>query len=213
MATSSSSFQLIISDALDAYKGHTGKDLFTHPLAAQLQTCDSPREILLLLHQQIQALNQSRDAHQRLTGFLDPTVNVLYAFAMVLGEGVNPVSFKTCILIHNLQAHIVYLAGFLTWESDLYRNWHTPSSVYSHLLYLRRGHLTSTSQAVRDTRASHGIIVEIFERMEFFFLRLEIYTEVPPTTEMKEIIIKIMVEVLSILAVATKDINQCRMSG
>jgi hypothetical protein len=70
-----------------------------------------------------------------------------------------------------------------------------------------------TSQAVRNTRASHGIIVGIFERMEFFFLRLEIYTEVPPTTEMKEIIVKIMVEVLNILAIATKDINQCRMSG
>jgi hypothetical protein len=114
---------------------------------------------------------------------------------------------------YELQAHIIYLAGFLTCERDFYRIWHTPFSVYSHLLYLRTGHLTSTSQAVRDTRASHGIIVEIFERMEFFFLRLEIYTEVPPTTEMKEIILKIIVEVLSILAIVTKDINQCRMSG
>ena len=96
MATSFSSFQLIMSEALDAYKGHTRKDLFAHPLADQLQTCDSPREILFLLHLQIQASNQSRNTHQRLTGFLDPTVNVLYAFAMVLGEGVNPVCFKTC---------------------------------------------------------------------------------------------------------------------
>jgi len=71
----------------------------------------------------------------------------------------------------------------------------------------------STSQAVRDTRASHGIIVEIFERMESFFQRLEIYIEVPPTAEMKGMIIKIMVEVLSILAIVTKDINQCRLSG
>jgi hypothetical protein len=94
MATSSSSFQLMMSDAMDAYKGHTKKDLFAHPLGAQLQTCDSPREILLLLHQQIQALNQSRNTHQRLTRLLDPTVNVLYVFAMVLGEGVNPVCFN-----------------------------------------------------------------------------------------------------------------------
>ena len=212
MATSSSSFQLIMSDALDAYKGHTRKDLFTHPLAAQLQTCDSPREILLLLHQQIQALNQSRETHQRLTGFLDPTVNVLYAFAMVLGEGVNPVCYKI-YFDYDLQSHINYMAGFLTCELDLYRNWYTPFSVCSRLLYFPTGHLTSSPQAVRDTRASHGIIVEIFERMEFFFLRLEIYTGVPPTTEMKQIIIKIMVEVLSILAIVTKDINQCRLSG
>ncbi len=74
------------------------------------------------------------------------------------------------------------------------------------------GHLTSTSQALRDTRGSYGTIIEIFERMEYFFLRLQFYTEVPPTAEMKEIIIKILVEVLSILAIATKEINQCPLS-
>jgi hypothetical protein len=112
---------------------------------------------------------------------------------------------------YDLQAHIIYSAGFLTCEIDLHGNWYTPFSVYS-LLCDRAGHLTTTSQAVRDTRASHGIIVEIFERFEFFFQRLVMYIEVPPTSEMKEIIIKILVELLSILAIATKDINQCRMS-
>ena len=45
-----------------------------------------------------------------------------------------------------------------------------------------------------------------------FFLRLEIYTEVPSTTEMKDVIIQIMVEVISILGIATKEIKQGRMS-
>ncbi len=49
--------------------------------------------------------------------------------------------------------------------------------------------------------------------MESFFRRLEVYTEVQPTTEMKDIIVKIIVGVLSILAIATKEINQSRMSG
>jgi hypothetical protein len=71
----------------------------------------------------------------------------------------------------------------------------------------------STSQAVRDVRARHSTIIDIFERMESFFLRLETYIEVQPTTEMRDIILKIMVEVLSILAIATKEINQHRMSG
>jgi hypothetical protein len=71
----------------------------------------------------------------------------------------------------------------------------------------------STFQAVRDVRASHSTVIEIFERMESFFLRLETYIEVQPTTEMRDIIIKIMVDVLSILAIATKEINQHRMSG
>ena len=45
-----------------------------------------------------------------------------------------------------------------------------------------------------------------------FFRRLEVYTDVPPTTEMMDPIILIMVEVLSILGVATKEIGQGRMS-
>jgi hypothetical protein len=45
-----------------------------------------------------------------------------------------------------------------------------------------------------------------------FFRRLEIYTEVQPTTEMTDIIIQIMVEVLSILGIATKEIKQGRIS-
>ena len=45
-----------------------------------------------------------------------------------------------------------------------------------------------------------------------FFRRLETYTQVPPTTEMTDILIQIMVEVLSILGTATKEIKQGRMS-
>jgi hypothetical protein len=45
-----------------------------------------------------------------------------------------------------------------------------------------------------------------------FFRRLEIYTEIPSTTEMMDIITQIMVEVLSILGLATKEVKQGRMS-
>jgi hypothetical protein len=56
------------------------------------------------------------------------------------------------------------------------------------------------------------MLVDAFERIESFFRRLEIYTEVPPTTEMMDTIIRIMVEVLSILGIATKEIRQGRIS-
>ena len=48
-----------------------------------------------------------------------------------------------------------------------------------------------------------------------FFRRVEMYTEVRPTTEMNQmmdLITQIMVEVLSILGIATKEIRQSRMS-
>ena len=104
------------------------------------------------------------------------------------------------------------LTGFLTCESNFCRCGRPPFSVYPHSLYLRTGNLISTSQAAREVRASQSTIIEIFERMESFFLRLETYIKVQPTTEMRDIIIKIMVEFLSILAIATKEINRHRMS-
>ena len=71
---------------------------------------------------------------------------------------------------------------------------------------------TYVSQTAKDVRASQDTLVDIFERIESFFRRLEMYIEVPRTAEMVDTIILIMVEVLSILAVATKEMRQGRMS-
>jgi hypothetical protein len=49
-------------------------------------------------------------------------------------------------------------------------------------------------------------------RIESFFKRLESYTEVRPTAAMTDVIVKIIIEVLSILAIATKKIKQSRSS-
>ena len=48
--------------------------------------------------------------------------------------------------------------------------------------------------------------------MEYFFKRLEAYIEIRPTAVMTDIIVKIMVEVLSILGIVTKEIGQGQMS-
>jgi hypothetical protein len=48
--------------------------------------------------------------------------------------------------------------------------------------------------------------------MEAFFRRLDTYTKVVPTQEMLDAIISVMVEVLNILAITTKEIKQSRMS-
>jgi hypothetical protein len=63
-----------------------------------------------------------------------------------------------------------------------------------------------------DVRASQDALVDLFGRVEYFFKRLEAYIEVRPTTAMTDIIVKIMVEVLSILGIVTKEIGQGRMS-
>jgi len=68
------------------------------------------------------------------------------------------------------------------------------------------------NQAVKDVSASYDALVDLFESIGSFLSRLEIYTKIPLTEAMTDIVIKIMVEVLSTLALATKQVNQGRLS-
>jgi hypothetical protein len=54
--------------------------------------------------------------------------------------------------------------------------------------------------------------LDLFECLGNFLKRLEIYTTIPPTSMMTNIIVKIMVELLSVLALATGQIKQGRLS-
>ncbi|KAF8494600.1 hypothetical protein F5888DRAFT_630200 [Russula emetica] len=177
MASSScnqaSNFQLIINNALDAYKKRTKNDLLAHPLVTELQSCNSPSTILAVLQQQLQGLDQSRRSDERWTRWLDPTVNVLYTLSGTLAAGVG----------------LVF----------------SPANV----IFAGVGALLS---AAKDVRASQDTLIDVFERIEMFFRRLETYTQVPPTTNMIDTIVQIVVEVLSILGIATKEIKQGRMS-
>ena len=94
-ATSSVNFQVVINNALKAYERCTKQDLLTHPLASQIQACDSPTAILIVLQQQVLGLDQSQSSDNRWVKWLDPIVKVLYAFSLTLEERVALVSPRT----------------------------------------------------------------------------------------------------------------------
>ena len=71
---------------------------------------------------------------------------------------------------------------------------------------------TEPTQAAKDVTASQDALIDIFDRIENFFRRLEEYTEVPTTDGMEDIMVKIMVEILGIFAIVTKEIKQGRAS-
>jgi hypothetical protein len=68
------------------------------------------------------------------------------------------------------------------------------------------------SQAAKDASDSHNKLIGLLNHIEHFFCRLEIYTGITPTTAMMDIVIEIMVEVLTILAIATKEVKRGRLS-
>ena len=117
-------FQLIINNALKDYEKRTKENLFLHPLASQLQSCNSPGDIIAILQQQI--LHQSRSTDERCTKWLDPTIHVLLTFSQTVGT----VGLVRHVLIRDLHSHI-YLTGILTGDGNLCGDWCSPFSVYS----------------------------------------------------------------------------------
>ena len=61
-------------------------------------------------------------------------------------------------------------------------------------------------------RASRDKLIDLFNRIEHFFHRLEIYIGITPTTAMTDIIVEIMAEVLIILGIVTKEAKRGRFS-
>ena len=67
-------------------------------------------------------------------------------------------------------------------------------------------------QAAKDASPSQDKLIELFNQIERFIGRLEIYTGLTPTAAMTNITVEIMVEVLTILAIATKEVKRGRLS-
>src|SRR5216683_3637724 len=105
---------------------------------------------------------------------------------------------------------IDFRIGIPTSGGDLH--WDRCSSLSEYLIHCRAYFDTELSQVAKSISASQRTLATIFERIESFSRRPETYTEVLPTIGMTHTIVKIMVEVLSILSIATKEIKQSKAS-
>jgi hypothetical protein len=107
-STSSTSFEAIFTAALKEYKKQTKRDIASHPLAAQLQACDTPSAILAVLQARVQKFDQSQSADEKWIKWVDPTVNVLFAFSATLGNGVGLVIARHSVA-RDLQSDVCLL--------------------------------------------------------------------------------------------------------
>ncbi len=122
--------QAIFNAAVKSYQKQTKKDLIAHPLASRLQSCDSTSAILAVLQDQVQQFDQARSGDERLTKWLIPTVNVLYAFSAAVSEGVGLVSLDAWANLIIETSSDIYFVGIFACESDICRNRCLPFSQY-----------------------------------------------------------------------------------
>ena len=67
-------------------------------------------------------------------------------------------------------------------------------------------------QVVKGVNAGYDGLIDFLETIERMMTRLNIYTGIPPTGAVNEIIVSIIMELLSTLAVVTKHVKDNRQS-
>ena len=118
----SSRFQALFQTALKSYQRQTKQDLLVHPLVSQLQACESTAAIVTILQDQVQVLDKSHSGDYRLTKWLNPTVNVLFAFSATVSGGVSLVSLDTYANVILEASADVYFVGIFACKCDFYRD-------------------------------------------------------------------------------------------
>ncbi|KAH9054742.1 hypothetical protein EDB87DRAFT_1580354 [Lactarius vividus] len=122
------------------------------------------------------------------------------------------------LLEDKANAFRVYRDGsrkLINWLSPVVQVIHTLSGILGETVPFQLAKVIFVSVDVLITAAggvssSYDALVDLFECLANFLKRLRIYTDVPLTPSMTDIIVKIMVELLSVFALATKQIKQGR---
>ena len=203
------SFQAILNKALADYGEQIGVELDNHPFANELRGRDSPDEVLKLLEDKAQAFKVYRDGNRKLINWLSPVVQVVHTLSGVLGEAVSSTT----------RAHWSTLLNFSPFAYQVPMNPAKAIFVGVDVLITVRtrtfyadAFLICIQQAADGVSSSYEALVDLFECIGNFLKRLRIYTDIPLAPSMTDMIVQIMVELLSVFELATKQIKQGRFS-
>jgi len=75
--TSSANFEALLNEALTKYTEKTGKNLRDHPLASNIDRCNSAESFLAIFQQQAQDFDEFRNGDSKLIEWLRPVVDGL----------------------------------------------------------------------------------------------------------------------------------------
>ena len=94
--SSFSSFQPLLNAALQDYATKTGTKLEGHPLAKQLENCDSADAISAVLQEQARRFHEFRGEDGKIMKSLKSAIHVLYTLSTstTLSEGIGIVCLK-----------------------------------------------------------------------------------------------------------------------
>ncbi|KAI0258240.1 hypothetical protein BC834DRAFT_1045986 [Gloeopeniophorella convolvens] len=166
-SSSSASFRSLFDAVLAEYAKKTGTDLASHPLTSRLGNCDSIDDVVLVLQEQLGALNERKsDRSVRLMERLAPTIGIGLELSKVLGDGIG-LAFPPATFI-----------------------------------------FSSIGILLATVIKNYDALVELFDNVGNFLERLKIYTRISIPDALMGVVVKTLAEVLLILGLAKKQIDE-----
>ena len=187
----------------------TSISLAEHPLTLQLQNCRSGESVITLLQDQIRASSdfvETDRLKRSVTSIISilPSLSATAAFDWALdlvrrGDGmfhISDSSLQTFSPENAILASIAILLAVCAFP------------------YLRRTYRCDVQvyQATKGIDSGYDALVDLFESVARFFRRLAIYTQIPHTTALDDVLTRILMELLSTFAQATEVLEHGRSS-
>jgi hypothetical protein len=208
----SARFQSLFDSALQDYGVKTGVPLTQHPLAVDLQSCQSVDDITALLQCQVQAFGDFQEKDRMMT-VIKTTVSILTPLSHVvsLADAVGAVRQKA-------------LMACSTFFDFFFQTSFPPAKAIQASLGILLDVCTVLSSIVdivvtsKCTQTANGVIsschvlADLLESIQHFVDRLKVYTEISPTPSINKIAVGLIVELISTLALVTRKLNQRRSS-
>jgi len=207
----STRFLALLESALRAYEKNVGVSLTQHPLAIKVQNCDSVEAITGLLQDQARAFRDLQGSDKIMkpikttvsilsklssTASLDSGLGLVrqqelvacFTSLTVFLQTLPPVkAIKICLVILLDVCAVLYF--MLRWPGDV-----------------------RVIQSAKGIVSNCDALVDLLGSIERVVNCLDIYIWIPPTPTMDEIVAKILVELISMLALVTEELKQRRSS-
>jgi len=206
----STRFRARFMSALQAYKQTTGVTLIEHPLTVQLQNCHSVESITTLLKYEARPFSGLLGSDGILTS-IESIVSILSTLSSSapFGEAIGLVRQNA---LTGCSISLSVFSAIVTYESNPCWPCYPTCCMCRPPVPVSVPFDIQMKQASKRANSCFDTLVDLLESIEHVIKRADIYTRIPPTPAMDEIAFKIIVELFSTLALATKELNQGRSS-
>ncbi|KAI0266057.1 hypothetical protein BC834DRAFT_843146 [Gloeopeniophorella convolvens] len=176
---SASSIPTIFDSALKQYTAKTGVDLATHAPTAKLGRCNTVDAVIDVFQDQLYLLKLYRNRRGRRAKVLEAAKPVVDAVLSLYDSGI----LDQCLASVFPPAQAIF-------------------SGIGILLQLMN------DQTTRKVGENYDTLVGLFDSIKTFLDRLKVYDQAPLPFTISEVIAKVFAEMISIIALATKEIEQ-----